>query len=105
ASLYLRYKPLKQRKRSPEKLAQPIRDRLAAIPGILVSLNIPGRTGGGVAKQLQLSLQGRDTEVLDRISQEVMRRARAIPGLVDLDRNLKAAKAMLSVRLRRDAAS
>ena len=30
---------------------------------------------------------------------------RTIPGLVDLDRNLKAAKPVLSVRLRRDAAS
>ena len=40
-----------------------------------------------------------------RISQEVMRRPPAIPGLVDLDRNLKAAKPVLSVRLRRDAAS
>ena len=105
ASLYLRYKPLKQRKRSPADLAQPIRDRLASIPGILVSINIPGGPGGGVQKQLQLSLQGRDIEVLDRISQDVMRRAAAIPGLVDLDRNLKAAKPMLSVRLRRDAAS
>jgi HAE1 family hydrophobic/amphiphilic exporter-1 len=105
ASLYLRYKPIAQRKRSPEQLAQPIRDRLASIPGILVSINIPGGPGGGVQKQLQLSLQGRETEVLDRLSQEVMRRAREIPGLVDLDRNLKAAKPMLSVRLRRDAAS
>ena len=105
ASLYLRYKPLKQRKRSPADLAQPIRDRLASIPGILVSINIPGGPGGGVQKQLQLSLQGRDMETLDRISQDVMRRAAAISGLVDLDRNLKAAKPMLSVRLRRDAAS
>ena len=105
ASLYLRYKPLKQRKRSPAQLAQPIRDRLAAIPGILVSINVPGGPGGGVQKELQLSLQGRDIEVLDRISQDVMRRAQAIRGLVDLDRNLKAAKPMLSVRLRRDAAS
>jgi HAE1 family hydrophobic/amphiphilic exporter-1 len=105
ASLYLRYKPLKDRKRSPAQLAQPIRDRLAAIPGLLVSINVPGGPGGGVQKELQLSLQGRDMEVLDRISQDVMRRARAIRGLVDLDRNLKPAKPMLSVRLRRDAAS
>jgi HAE1 family hydrophobic/amphiphilic exporter-1 len=104
-SLYLRLKPLKERKRSPEQLAQPLRERLAAIPGILVSINIPGGPTGGVQKQLQLSLQGRETEVLDRISQDVMRRAAALPGLVDLDRNLKAAKPMLSVRLRRDAAS
>jgi hydrophobic/amphiphilic exporter-1 (mainly G- bacteria), HAE1 family len=105
ASLYLRLKPIKQRKRSPEQLAQPIRDRLAQIPGILTSINIPGGPGGGVQKQLQLSLQGPDTAVLDALSQEVMRRAAAIPGLVDLDRNLKAAKPILSVRLRRDAAS
>lgn len=105
ASLYLRLKPSKERKRSPEQLAQPIRDRLASIPGILVSINIPGGPGGGVQKQIQLSLQGPDTTVLDTLSQEVMRRAEAIPGLVDLDRNLKAAKPVLSVRLRRDAAS
>ena len=105
ASLYLRFKPLKDRKRSPEQLAQPIRERLATIPGVLVSINIPGGPAGGVQKQLQLSLQGRDMAVLDRISREVMRRAAEIPGLVDLDRNLKAAKPMLSVRLRRDAAS
>lgn len=105
ASLYLKLKPLKQRKRSPEQLAQPIRERLASIPGILVSINIPGGPGGGVQKQLQLSLQGPDTAVLDELSREVMKRAADIRGLVDLDRNLKAAKPVLSVRLRRDAAS
>ena len=105
ASLYLKLKPLKERKRSPDQLAQPIRERLASIPGILVSINIPGGPGGGVQKQLQLSLQGPDTNVLDTISQDVMKRAAGIRGLVDLDRNLKAAKPILSVRLRRDAAS
>ena len=105
ASLYLRLKPIKERKRSPEQLAQPIRERLAGIPGVLVSINTPGGPGGGVQKQLQLSLQGPDTAVLDTLSQEVMRRAAAIPGMVDLDRNLKGAKPVLSVRLRRDAAS
>ncbi len=105
ASLYLRLKPLNERKRSPEQLARPMRERLSSIPGILVSINIPGGPGGGVQKQLQLSLQGSDMAVLDTISQDVMRRAQEIPGLVDLDRNLKAAKPMLSVRLRRDAAS
>ncbi|MBY0323122.1 MAG: efflux RND transporter permease subunit [Reyranella sp.] len=105
ASLYLKLTPVNQRKRSPNQLAQPIRDRLASIPGILVSINVPGGPGGGVQKMLQLSLQGPDIAVLDRISQDLMRRAAGIPGLVDLDRNLKAAKPVLSVRLRRDAAS
>ena len=105
ANLYLRLKPVKERKRSPEQLAQPIRNRLASIPGIVVSINIPGGPAGGVQKQIQLSLQGTDTATLDRLSQDIMRRAQEIPGLVDLDRNLKAAKPLLSVRLRRDAAS
>lgn len=105
ASLYLKLKPVKERKRSPNQLAQPLRDRLASIPGILVSINVPGGPGGGVQKMLQLSLQGPDMAVLDRISQDVMHEASAIRGLVDLDRNLKAAKPVLSVRLRRDAAS
>ncbi|WP_421998000.1 efflux RND transporter permease subunit [Reyranella sp.] len=104
-SIYLKLKPLKERKRSPNQLAQPIRDRLSRIPGLLVSINVPGGPGGGVQKQIQLSLQGPDTAVLDRISQEVMARAASIRGMVDLDRNLKAAKPVLSVRLRRDAAS
>ena len=56
---------------SPSRL----RDRLASIPGILASINIPGGPGGGVQKQLQLSLQGPDMAVLDKISQDVMRRA------------------------------
>ena len=105
ASIYLKLKPLKQRTRSPDQLAQPIRERLGAIPGILASINIPGGPGGGVQKQLQLSLQGPDTNVLDSLSQDVMKRAADIRGMVDLDRNLKAAKPILSVRLRRDAAS
>jgi HAE1 family hydrophobic/amphiphilic exporter-1 len=105
ASLYLKLKPVNERKRSPNQLAQPLRDRLASIPGILVSINVPGGPGGGVQKMLQLSLQGPDMAVLDRISQDVMRQAAGIAGLVDLDRNLKAAKPVLSVRLRRDAAS
>lgn len=104
-SLYLKLKPLKERERSPYQLAQPIRERVSSIPGIVTSINIPGGPGGGVQKELQLSLQGPDTGTLDTLSQDVMRRAAAIPGLVDLDRNLKAAKPVLSVRLRRDAAS
>ena len=76
AFLYIRYKPLKERKRSPTQMAQPLRERLAAIPGVTYSINVPGGPGGGAQKQLQISLQGPDTATLDRISQEVMARCR-----------------------------
>ena len=103
ASLYIRLKPFGARSRSPEQLAGPIRERLRSIPGLLVSINVPGLQG--VPKQLQISLQGSDLAVLDRLSQQLMERAATVPGVVDLDRNLKDAKPLLSVRLRHEAAS
>jgi len=102
-SLFLRYKPIDQRKRSPSDLAPLLRGRLAAIPGITIGVGIPGV--GGVQKQIQVSVQGRDIAELDRIAKQVSAAMGRIPGFVDVDSSLKAAKPTLSVRLNRDLAS
>ncbi len=102
-SLFLRYKPIDQRKRSPSDLAPLLRGRLAAIPGITIGIGIPGV--GGVQKQIQVSVQGRDIGELDRIAKHVTAAMGRIPGFVDVDSSLKAAKPTLSVRLNRDLAS
>ncbi|WP_298380863.1 efflux RND transporter permease subunit [Azospirillum sp.] len=102
-SLFLRYKPIDQRKRSPSDLAPLLRGRLAAIPGITIGVGIPGV--GGVQKQIQVSVQGRDIAELDRIAKQVGAAMGRIPGFVDVDSSLKAAKPTLSVRLDRDLAS
>ncbi len=104
ANLYVRYKDLTQRKRSPAQLAQPIRDRLAAIPGIVYSVTAASGPGGA-QKLIQLSLQGPDMVTLDRLSRQVMDIVATIPGTVDIDRNLKAARPIVSVKVRRDVAS
>jgi hydrophobic/amphiphilic exporter-1 (mainly G- bacteria), HAE1 family len=52
-----------------------------------------------------VSLQGQDLKELERISVEAQARLRAIPGLVDLDSSLKAAKPTVSVELKRETAS
>jgi HAE1 family hydrophobic/amphiphilic exporter-1 len=103
ASLYLRYKELSERKRSPDDLAPDIRKRLESIPGIKYSIGIPGI--GGVQKQLQVSVQGRDVVELDRIAGELVKVLENIPGAVDIDTNLKAAKPTLAVQLDRQVAS
>ncbi|PWC98510.1 efflux RND transporter permease subunit [Azospirillum sp. TSO5] len=102
-SIYLRYVPIDQRKRSPNDLAPLLRQRLSAIPGVTMGIAIPGV--GGVQKQIQVSVQGRDIAELDRLSQKVIGAMRAIPGFVDVDSTLKAAKPTLAVRLERDLAS
>ena len=96
----------KQRKRSPSELAQPIArpagqhpghpglDQHSRRPGRRRAEADPALAAGPRHRRARQDLAGRDGA-----------RAAAIPGLVDLDRNLKAAKPVLSVRLRRDAAS
>ncbi|CAO3421846.1 efflux RND transporter permease subunit [Azospirillum doebereinerae] len=102
-SVYIRYTPIETRKRSPNDLAPLLRERLSVIPGITVGIAIPGV--GGVQKQIQVSVQGRDIAELDRIARRVADAMQAIPGFVDVDSSLKAAKPTLSVRLNRDLAS
>ncbi|MCW2246553.1 HAE1 family hydrophobic/amphiphilic exporter-1 [Azospirillum fermentarium] len=102
-TIYIRLKPISERTRSPAQLAEPIRRRLEVIPGVTASVVIPGV--GGSQKQIQVSLQGRDLRELDRLSTRIMEAMRAIPGMVDVDSTLKAAKPTLSVRPNRDMAS
>jgi len=103
ATLYARLISHKLRKLNPTQLAKPFREALSAIPGVIVSIGVP--SVGGTQKQIQLSIQGRELPELDRLSQQVMARMRTIPGMVDIDSNLKAAKPTLAVRLERDIAS
>ncbi|HEY0837445.1 MAG TPA: efflux RND transporter permease subunit [Azospirillum sp.] len=100
---YVRLVPIDQRERTPTQLQVPIRARLASVPGITIAVGIPGAMG--TQKQLQLSIQGRDIAELDRISQQAMAAMRTVPGMVDVDSSLKAAKPTLSVKLERDLAS
>jgi len=102
-SVYIRYKPIGQRKRSPTDMAPLLRERMAAIPGVTFGVAIPGV--GGVQKQIQVSVQGRDMGELDRIAQQVAAAMGRIRGFVDVDSSLKAAKPTLSVRLNREVAS
>ncbi len=102
-SIYVRLKPIGERKRSPNDLAQPMRERLASIPGLTVGIGIPGV--GGLQKQIQVSVQGRDIAELDRIARQVTAAMDRIPGFVDVDSSLKAAKPTLSVKLDRQLAT
>ncbi|MDN3920275.1 efflux RND transporter permease subunit [Roseateles violae] len=102
-AIYVRLLDRKDRSRSVEQLAEPIRQQLARIPGITVT-NI-GQTDLGGGKSLQFSIQGPDLAELERLSRDVMARLRRIPGLVDLDSTLKPDKPTVSVEVKRDAAA
>ncbi|WP_428508398.1 efflux RND transporter permease subunit [Roseateles sp.] len=102
-AIYVRLVDRKDRQRSVADLAEPMRQRLATVPGITVT-NI-GQTDLGGGKSLQFSIQGSDLGELERISKQVVARLQKIPGLVDLDTTLKPNKPTVSVEVKRDVAA
>jgi len=103
AAIYVHLVSHKQRKRSQKDLQGPLRERLNRIGGIEVSVGTPGGMSGG--KPIQVSVQGDDIAQLEKLSKAAMQTMRGIPGLVDIDTSLEAAKPTLAVDIRRDLAS
>lgn len=103
ASLVISLVPQEERKRTPVTLADPIRQRLAAIPGIEIAI-IQEEMGGG-ASPIQLSILGDDQTVLEKIAVDLTAGMRQMQGVVDVTSSAVDAKSILSVRLRHEQAN
>ncbi len=95
--------PLDMRSRTPHSLAEPVRKRLSAIPGIEVTILQNGLGGG--ESPVQLSILGDDRAVLEKIAASLVEDMTKIPGLVDVTSSAKDVTSVLSVRLKPAAAS
>ncbi|CUX53898.1 Nodulation protein NolG [Agrobacterium deltaense Zutra 3/1] len=95
--------PLDMRSRTPLSLAEPVRKRLSAIPGIEVTILQNGLGGG--ESPVQLSILGDDRAVLEKIATGLVEDMKKIPGLVDVTSSAKDVISILSVRLKPAAAS
>lgn len=95
--------PLSARTRTPVTLADPVRKRLSAIPGIDVAIQQNGLGGG--ESPVQLSILGDDRAILEKIAAGLVEDMKKIPGLVDVTSSAKNVTSILSIRLKRDAAS
>ncbi len=105
ATAYARLLPRSQRKRSTKELNQPLRDKLASIPGITVT-HVGTLDGvGGDNKQIRLSILGTDLKQLAKLADEANTRIKAIPGIVDLDSSLKPNKPTIWIEPHRDLAA
>ncbi|MET0348465.1 MAG: efflux RND transporter permease subunit, partial [Rhizobacter sp.] len=101
--VYVRLVNRDERTRDLAALSVPLRDAMNHIPGITVTNIGPTDLGGG--KSLQFSIQGSDLGELEALSNELLPKLKAIPGLVDLDTTLKPNKPTVAIDVRRDAAS
>ena len=103
AAVLVRLVPIEERTRTPAILADPIRQRLAVIPGIEIAIVQEGLGGGD--SPIRLSVLGDDRTVIERIAGDLSRDMQGIPGMVDVTSSAREATTVLSVRLKREAAS
>ncbi len=101
ASIAITLKPIHERARSATELVDLMRERLRAIPGIDLAVSLPG-VGDG--KPVQVSIQGPNLDELARIAREAAIMAK-VPGVVDMESSLKAARPTIAVSLDRELAS
>ncbi len=93
-----------ERVRSPQDMTLPVRDALAAIPGIEVTVGAAGGLGG-VSAPVQINIYGDNLDVLGPLADRLVRALQTIDGLEDVSSSLDAAQPVLGVRINRDAAS
>lgn len=102
--MYVRLADRHQRKRSADDLSAPLRERLNRVAGITVThVGLLEAVGG--TKPISLSLQGGDLRELQRLTNTLLPKLKAIPGLVDIDTSMKPDKPTVALRVKRDAAA
>lgn len=103
ATVQVELVPVAERSRTPAVLAQPIRERLAHIAGIRANI-APGDLEGGESS-IQISVLGDDQQTLEAVATDLAAALRAIPGAVDVRSSTEEPAQVISLRLKRDAAS
>ena len=93
-----------ERERTPTEMTLPVREALAAIPGIEAVVGAAGGLGA-VQAPVQVNLYGEDMTVLSALADELAERMAGIDGLRDVSSSLESAEPILSVRVDREAAS
>ncbi len=98
--------PPEQRTRSQQEIVDDLRAKLARVTGIeAYPINLPALRGTLSSAPVSLVLQGPDVQVLARAADELVRRGRSVPGLVNLRTDLILNKPQLEVEIDRNRAS
>jgi multidrug efflux pump subunit AcrB len=95
--IQLKLKPRAERARTQKQLEQVIRERVARIPGVTLSI--------GFGQAVFVAILGPDVSKLDEITTDFAARVAKIPGIVDLDTSLKPGTPALAIRPNGDVAS
>jgi len=104
-TMFIRLKPMGERRLDPDQIIQELRPKLSVVPGIKVYLQNPPpiRIGGQITSaQYQYTLQDTDLEELYRWTDILLDHIRRMPGFVDVNSNLNNQSPVLDLRVDRD---
>ncbi len=104
-TLVLNLKPHDERTEKPDEIIARLRPKLAAVPGIRVFMQNPPpiRIGGQVTNaQFQYTLQDTDLAELYRWNDVLLDHLRELPGLVDVNTNLKNQSPVIALDIDRE---
>src|SRR5215218_2080385 len=101
-NIYVRLKPIEERSRNAEQMAQVLRNEMKNIAGVKLSVFTNDFAGG--RKQLQFQLKGNDITALNQAAEQVEQIVRSTPGAVDISLAPKGQKHELEVDLNRGVA-
>ena len=104
ATIQVTMVPQAERTRSPQDMTEPVREALAVVPGVEVTIGTAGGFGG-VASPVEITLAGDSFDTLGAIADDLSARLREIEGLADITTSLQQVEPTLAVRLDRDAAN
>jgi hydrophobic/amphiphilic exporter-1 (mainly G- bacteria), HAE1 family len=106
--LFVGLKPLKERKASAAEIANRLRPKLAAIPGVRAVPTLPPalRLGGrGSSSSYQVTLQAADTTQLYREGQRFEREVAKLPSVLDINSDIQMRSPRVKIEIDRDKAA
>jgi multidrug efflux pump len=98
--------PLEKRTRKQQAIVKSIFPRILSVPGILAfPVNPPALGRTSISQPISFVVKGNDYEQLFNVTEEIIKGARSIPGVINLNSDLKLNKPELLVEIDRNKAN
>jgi multidrug efflux pump len=103
--MFMSLRPWEERKRSQQEVVAELGEKLWQVPGIQAFAINPSGLGTGFGSPVSLVLQGPDVPTLAGYADEIVSRARNLPGFMNVRGDLLLNKPQLEVHVDRNRAS
>ena len=106
-SIYVGLKPMKERDKAQYEIMRLARSSLKKFSDLKISVQNVGRLSGGGFKQtpFNMAMTGPDLKLLEKYSEQIAAKARAVKGMVDVDVSTSARKPEIRITVDREKSS